>query len=608
LGYADAVLGGVTHSSRDFFRPCLRLLEREGTVYEMGLFALPDSHDSALFDENLVMFADVALNPEPDAERLADIAVGACVTMRHLIPQEHVPAVNGAILSYSTRGSGTGPSVDRIRRAEPLIEERLKQLCCGDPLYESINIATELQVSCAISKDAARTKLGEAADLNPAVGASNVLIAPSLDTGNLLYHIYNTRYPDARSVLIIGGLKNQALDFSRGSVAEDIAIGAKALVLRMHRSGRFTRTLRDRFFPRYRILTINPGATYTEIGLWEGREFVDRERYEHDPAELADDPIEQKPLRLAAIEQFLARNRISGSDLESVVGRGGLLLPVESGTFRVDDAMIEHLAAGCSGKHAANLGAILAREVAGADQPHVFVIDPVVVDEIDETARITGLAESEQEATWHALVQKYVAKTHAVSHGREYEDLNLIVACLGRGISIGAHRLGRCVRVRNALFDGPMSPERAGSLPGMDLIELCYSGLTREEVVRKLTREGGLLSYLDTADFREVERRIEAGDALADVVFRAMAEQIAAEIAASVPKFEGATVDALILTGNLTRSELLVARLRELLAAIPLDVVVYPGNLELEALRDGALRVLRGIEPVKDYRPLRDKL
>ena len=152
LGYADAVLGGVTHSSRGFFQPALRLLEREGTVYEMGLFSLPDSHDPGIFKENLVLFADVALNPEPSSERLADIAVGACVTMRNIIPEDILPEVNGAILSYSTRGSGAGPSVERIRNAEPLIETKLRALAKQDERFASIHVATELQVSCAISK------------------------------------------------------------------------------------------------------------------------------------------------------------------------------------------------------------------------------------------------------------------------------------------------------------------------------------------------------------------------------------------------------------------------------------------------------------------------
>jgi butyrate kinase len=606
LGYADAVLGGLVHSSHDFFRPCLRILERDGTVYEMSLFALPDSHEAGFFTENLVMFADVALNPVPDAERLADIAVGACLTMRNLIPAEVLPEVNGAILSYSTRGSGQGPSVDRIRQAEPLIQERLARLAAGNPAWRGIHIATELQVSCAISRQAARTKLGPAADDNPAIGKSNVLIAPTLDTGNLLHHIYATRFPEARSVLVIGGLKNQALDFSRGSSAADLILGAKALLLRLHRSGRYTVTPRDLFHPRFPVLAINPTNAETEVGLWRGRALVARERLAH--AALPAAPPDQREVRRAAVLEFLGRHGFQPAELAAIVGRGGLLLPVESGVLRVDDGMVAHLLEGRCGHHVANLGAVLARDVGGPDHPNVFIVDPAVVDELDETARITGWAGSQQEAAWHALVQKSAAKRYALEHGREYEDLNLIVAHLGLGTSVGAHRQGRCVKVRNSLFDGPMALERAGTLPGMDLIELCFSGRSREDVVAELTQRGGVFSYLGTKDAAELERLVGAGDASAALVLEALAEQTAAEIAALVPKFLGRPVDQVILTGVLAESKRLVARLRELLSALPLELTIFPGDLELVSLRDGALHALRGIEPIRDYLPLRDRL
>jgi butyrate kinase len=606
LGCADAVLGGLTHSSHDFFQPCLRILERDGTVYEMSLFALPDSHESGFFEKNLVMFADVALNPVPDAERLADIAVGACLTMRNLIPEEVLPEVNGAILSYSTRGSGQGPSVDRIRQAEPLIAERLARLGEGNPAGRAIHIATELQVSCAISRQAALTKLGPAADDNPAIGKSNVLIAPTLDTGNLLHHIYATRFPDARSVLVIGGLRNRALDFSRGSSAADVILGAKALLLRLHRSGRYTVTPRDLFHPRFPVLAINPTNAETEVGLWRGRLPVARERLAHQG--LSADPAGQREVRRAAVLDFLARHGVAPSELAAIVGRGGLLLPVESGVCRVDDGMVEHLLEGRSGRHVANLGAVLARDVGGPDHPNVFIVDPAVVDELDETARITGWSGSQQEAAWHALVQKSAAKRFALEHGREYEDLNLIVAHLGLGTSVGAHRKGRCVKVKNSLFDGPMALERAGTLPGMDLIELCFSGRSRDDVVAELTQRGGIFSYFGTKDLAEVERRSDAGDARAALVFEALAEQTAAEIASLVPKFLGEPVDRVILTGVLAESARLMARIGQLLAALPLGITIFPGDLELVSLRDGALHALRGIEPARDYVPLRDRL
>ena len=609
LGCADAVLGGVAHASRDFFRPCLRLLDRQGTVYEMALFALPDSHAQGIFQQNLVMFSDVALNPEPSSERLADIAVGACTTMRQLVPPSVLPQVNGAILSYSTRGSGTGASVERIRGAELLIAEKITRLRERDPLYESVNIASELQISCAISPEAAFSKLGEAAIDNPAVGHSNVLIAPSLDTGNLLYHIYNTRYPEAKVVLVIGGMRNQALDFSRGSVARDVVLGAKALILRLYRSGRFVHTRRDHFYPRHKILTLFPRTSSTELALWAGRDLVGRERFSHPEEVLSRRVIDQLEPRLAVVRGFLEQHGVRPGDLEVVVGRGGLVLPVRSGIYRVDDAMVAHLSEARSGENVSNLGAIMAREIAGEEVENVFIIDPPVVDELDETARITGLAESEQEAAWHALAQKSVARLFAMQRGEEYEDLRLIVAYLGTGISIGAHVHGRCVKVRNALFDGPMSPVRSGSLPGLDLIELCFTGMTKRQVVEKISRYGGLRSYLGTADLREVERSIEEeGSLRARLVFDALVQQIAAEIASLAPTFRGEQVDRVLLTGEMVRSARLVRELRTCLASLGLEIAVYPGNREIEGMRDGALSVLYGQEEPQEYRPLRSRL
>ena len=160
-GYADAVLGGVAHASRDFFVPCLRILEKEGTVYEMCLFALPADHPAGIFEQNVVMFADVALNPVPSAEALADIAVGACRTFRDLVPASALPEINGALLSYSTRGSGQGPSVERIREAEPLIQRKLADLQAKHPEYASVNIVSEMQISVALSESAAHSKLKE---------------------------------------------------------------------------------------------------------------------------------------------------------------------------------------------------------------------------------------------------------------------------------------------------------------------------------------------------------------------------------------------------------------------------------------------------------------
>ena len=604
-GYADAVLGGVAHSSREFFIPCLRILEKEGTVYEMGLFALPDSHPAGIFEENLVLFADVALNPVPTPEALADIAVGACRTLRDLVPESVLSEINGALLSYSTRGSGQGPSVERIRLAEPLIQRKLAEGCELHPEYRSINIVAEMQISVALSESAAHTKLKEEFGQLKGAGRAHVLIVPNLDVGNLLFHLYSTRYPDAVSTLVIGGLKNQALDFSRSSTAEEVARGAKALLLRRFRSDRYARTPNDHYFPRFRVLTVNPGSTSTKVALYEGEDLVARKDLRHTVEEFADCEriADQLPLRRRLIEDFLVEHSVKLRDLHAVVGRGGLLRPIESGTYAIDDAVATDLSEGVAGEHPSNLGGLIARELADEASAPSFIVDPPVVDELDETSRITGFAGVEQVAAWHALSQKAAAKHFADTRNREYEDLNLIVAHIGGGISVGAHRKGRCVKVRNALFDGPMAANRGGTLPGEGLINLCYSGEDKDDLKRRLISKGGLVSYLGTSDLREVEALIDDGDERAKLIFEAMAEQITSEIASLVPKFGGRRVHRIVLTGGMCHSKRLRRRLKRLLRPLNTKVTIYPGEREMEALRDGALRVLRGAETARTYTP-----
>jgi butyrate kinase len=609
-GYADAILGGVTHASRDFFLPCLRILDKQPTVYEMALFALPDDHPDGIYRHNLVMFADVALNPVPTPEALAEIAVGACRTMRDLIPVEDLPEVNGAILSYSTRGSGQGPSVERVRAAEPLIRAKLEALRAERPLYGTINIVTEMQISVALSEKAARTKLGEEYEQLPGAGRANVLIAPNLDTGNLLYHIYSTRYRDAKTVLVIGGLSNQALDFSRSSSAEEVSRGGKALILRRHKSGARSRVVNDHFFPRHRILTVEPLTASTKVALFAGEDLLAQQEYAHDPAvcDACADLVGQVPFRLEALRRFLAEQSVTVAELRAVVARGGLLRPIESGTYEICDRMLEDLRHPAAYEHVSNLGGILARGLVEGTAVPAYTVDPPVVDELDETSRVTGYPESDQEAAWHALSQKAVAKRFGEQHNREYEDLSLIVAHLGAGISVGSHLGGRCVKVRNALFDGPLGPNRAGSLPGYDLVNLCYSGIPKQELIRRLVKASGLKAYLGTDRLDEIAARIQAGDRQADVVLEAMVEQIASEIASHVPKFKGTPVDQIILTGQLCHSALLCERLRRDLRSLGIRITIYPGDRDLEAMRDGALRVLRGVEEARLYLPLRDTL
>jgi len=603
LGYADMVVGGATHSTRDFFIPCLRLLERQEVVYEMALFALPDEHTDEIYEQNLVMFADVALNPVPTTEALARIAIGSCKTMRDIIPVSDITRINGALISYSTRGSGEGPSVERIREAGKLIPGMLENLRKEDPIYQSVRIESELQISVAVSMSAARTKLGDLLDESSAAGQANVLIAPNLDVGNLLYHIYAARYPNSQHLLLIGGLHNRALDFSRSSTADDIILGAKGLILRNLKSRNFRPTPRDYFFPRHRVLAINPGSTSTKVALFQGSDPVFKRELRHDAEELrALGRIpDQLETRLRVVEQMLADESVEAGSLQAVVGRGGLVHPVKSGTYKVGERMLEDLREEVGGSHASNLGAAMAAAIAKQHNAPAFVVDPPVVDELDEVSRVTGLPEVQPRPAWHALNQKACAKRFAEERGKEYDQLNLIVAHLGGGISVGAHRKGKCIHVRDALLDGPMTPQRTGSLPQHGLIDLCFSGIERRELVDRLVNRGGLLAHLDTDDLVRIEETVASGDQNAKKILEAMVQQIAAEISSQVPKFLGENLDQIVISGGMSRSESLISRLLKLLTPLGVPVTVYPGENELEALRDGAIRVLSGHEEPLDY-------
>jgi butyrate kinase len=604
-GYADCVLGGAVHASREFFRPALRLLHTERKAFAAGLFSLPDSHPENIYRENIVVFADVAINVDPDPNTLAQIAVGSCKIVRDLIPVEVLPHINGAILSYSTRGSASGPSVERIREAGALIPSMLAKLAAQDPLYGSIHIEAELQISCAISMAAAQSKLQNAlADPDSAVGRANVLILPSLDAGNLMYHLYATRYADADKVLMVGGMDARVLDYSRSSSAKDVTLGAAASLLRVKRKPDWNGTPRDRFFQKHRVLVVNPGSTSTRMAVYRGRQVELEREVSHSVAELeacGERLVGQLALRRDVVVQALAEAGIELSSVDAFVGRGGLVRPSVSGTYRVNEAMLEDLASGRYGEHASNLGAPIVHALARAQGKQAYIVDPVVTDELDEVARLTGLAGYERRAAWHALSQKAAARRYADEHLKDYEEENLIVAHLGGGITVGCHRHGRVSWVSNGLDEGPMTPERAGSMPATAVMELCLEHDDLRRVQRALVGHGGLVSHLGTADLREVEARVDGGDGYAALVFDKLCQDIAAWIASCVPRFEGQPIDGIILTGGMARSGRLVAQVEALLKQIPIEITVYPGAMEGTALRDGALRILDGQEQALEY-------
>ena len=353
---------------------------------------------------------------------------------------------------------------------------------------------------------------------------------------------------------------------------------------------------------RFNILAIDPGSTSTKVGLFADESPVFIKNLRHSEAELAPfrerAVVEQKQFRCAQIEAALATESVPR--LDAVVGRGGLLPPLRSGTYRVDHAMLQALLLARRGEHASNLGAFLADEIAAKAGIQAYVVDPVSVDEWPECARLSGSALLERQCLSHALNSKAVAKRHAREKGVAYESLRLIVCHMGSGTSVSAHRDGCMIDVTNSREEGAMSAERAGTVPAMQLVDLCFSGkYSRKEVEQLLFREGGLYSYLGTKNLAEVERMIAAGDRKAAAVYDAMVYQIAKEVGAMAAVLQG-RVDAILFTGGMAHSERLVSALAGHVNWIA-SIVVYPGEDELQALAEGALRVLRHEEEAQAF-------
>lgn len=607
LGYADAVLGGLTMTIDEFFKPCLQILEQDETVFEMAIFALPDDHPERPYQKNIAVFADVAINAIMDAEKLSDIAVKTAKITRDIIPVETLEHIYGAVVSYSTKGSASGPSVDLVRQAGKMIPQKLAKLVAQNPVYDSIRIESELQISCALSEEAAAFKLKDTYKPDSAVGKANVLIAPNLDLGNFLYHIYALRFPSSKRVLISGGLRFQAIDFSRSSTIEDVVLGAKALILCLKKEPTYQYTPQDEFFPRCRILAINPGSTSTKIAVFRGEIEEFRSSLSHPTEEIQKYSriVDQFAFRKEVISAELARRGIKLDDLDGIVGRGGLLAPIAGGTYRVNEQMKEDLIQARYSEHASNLGALLASELAKEISKDAFIVDPVVVDEMSEKAKITGFKEIQRISLWHALNQRSVAKGYATEVDRLYEELNLIVAHLGGGITVGAHYKGRTVDLNDGVHgDGPFSPERSGIVPVESFLKLSTSGqFSEDELKRKIHGKGGMVDLLGTNDLREVEARIEQGDTQAKLILDAMIYNVCKQITAFIPAFEGESVDAILITGGIAHSDYIVNEIKRYLQFLNIEIRIYPGEKELEALRNGILKVLRGEEAAKEYAP-----
>ncbi len=350
-------------------------------------------------------------------------------------------------------------------------------------------------------------------------------------------------------------------------------------------------------------LIINPGSTSTKIGVFEDEELLFEETLRHSTEEIGRYAtiVDQKDFRKKIITDLLESRNFDLKSLDVVVGRGGMLKPIPGGTYAVTDSLLEDLKVGVQGQHASNLGGILAREIADSIGVPSYIVDPVVVDELQPLARYSGVPELPRTSVFHALNQKAVAKRYAKEIGKPYESLRLIVVHMGGGVSVGAHVGGRVVDVFNALDgDGAFSPERAGAVPSGALIRMCFSGrYTEKEVYGKFVGKGGFNAYLGTNDMREVSRRAGEGDEKAAETKQAFIYQVAKDIGSMACVLDG-KVDRILVTGGIAYGTDVVDALRKRAEWIA-PFTVYPGEDELLALAQGALRVLNGEEQTMDY-------
>lgn len=348
------------------------------------------------------------------------------------------------------------------------------------------------------------------------------------------------------------------------------------------------------------VLVVNPGSTSTKLALCTRTGAVQVERVDHTTVQLQAFPTvaSQLPWRLELVWKFLAGREDS---LAAVVGLGGLLSPVSGGTYRVNDKLRAELAAATWGEHASNLGGLLAHAVAAPLLLPAYIVDPVVVDELEEVARVSGWPAIQRRSVFHALNQKAVARRAAAELGRAYGELALLVAHLGGGITVGAHRQGRVIDVNNGLDgEGPFSPERCGMLPVIGLVRRVAAWGDEAGLLSRVAGRGGLVDHLGTSDAREVEARIHAGDARARLVYEAMAYQVAKELGRAAAAL-GGKAHALILTGGLAHSRVFTGLIIPRVSWLADIVLVYPGEDEIQALNAGAWRVLDGVEGALDY-------
>lgn len=351
------------------------------------------------------------------------------------------------------------------------------------------------------------------------------------------------------------------------------------------------------------ILVINPGSTSTKVSLFEGEREIFTGSIEHKLEDLArfNKASDQDVYRMELIISTLQKNKIDTSQIKAIVGRGGLLKPIEGGTYRVNQEMVADLRRGIQGDHPSNCGGLIAYTISKNINCEAFIVDPVVVDELQDIARLSGMPLIQRRSIFHALNQKAVARQAAQRLNKKYDEINVIVSHLGGGITVGAHQNGRVIDVNNGLDgDGPYSPERSGGVPVGDLTKACFSGEYTFADMKKLIKgHGGVVAYLGSRDMKQVEEDVIAGNQEYRQIYEGLAYQVSKEIGACATVLSG-KVDAICITGGLAFSEILVKWIEDRVKWIA-PVMIFPGEEEMKALVLGGLRVLTGDEEAKVY-------
>ena len=355
----------------------------------------------------------------------------------------------------------------------------------------------------------------------------------------------------------------------------------------------------------HRVLAINPGSTSTKVAVYQNEKSIFLKTIRHSAEEINkyERVVDQFEFRKEIILNELIQDDITTEKIEAVVGRGGLIKPIESGIYEVNEKLINDLNDEIFGEHASNLGGLIAYDIAKSlPNAKAYIADPVVVDEMQDVARIAGHPKFKRHSIFHALNQKAIARIHAKSVNKNYNDLNLIIAHLGGGISVGAHCKGKVIDVNNALDgEGPFSPERSGTLPNGQLVEMCFKGdYTKKEIKKMLKGEGGMVAYLGTNDAYSVELKAKDGDPQAKLIQDAMGYQIAKEIGSLATVLKG-EVDGILITGGIAHNPDLIEYVKEMVSFIA-PVSVYPGEDEMKALALNGLLVLKGEVECKEYK------